>query len=235
MSDKQQTNTSTPTILTLTLPDPGGEGTLIIQRGDLAHMRQFTYTQIGDITEVVQAAMNALALIESNPPVIPDAPPEKVARRTAPPPEPEQPQEPMIDIPTKKGKVAVPARYLQVTNGNPGSDLYQQAVLLAGRLIDGKLWDVKSPIRIDDVADAQRKLKHLSDKEMSLFTLEDFAHRVTGEEPVDAVDMEDIPHDRPETADNTGSEDDLPHDTPEDEPVPAVLALSAETDQPSLL
>jgi len=224
MSDNQQTNTSTPTILTLTLPHPDGEATLIIQRGDLAHVRQFTYAQVTDITEAVQAAIDALALIESNPPVIPDAP-EKVARRTAPPPEPEQPQEPLIDIPTKKGKGAAPISYLRVTNGDPSSEVYQQAVQIAGRLIDGKLWDGKFAICIDDLADAQRKLKHLSDKDMSLCTREDCARRVT----------EEVIQDLSETADDTGGEDELPHDTPDDEPVPAALALSAETNQPGLL
>jgi hypothetical protein len=43
------------------LPDPGDEGTLLIQRGDLAHMSQFAYAQVSDITEAVQAAMDALA------------------------------------------------------------------------------------------------------------------------------------------------------------------------------
>lgn len=232
MFDNQQTNASTSTNLTLTLPDPGGKATLLIQRGDLAHMRQFSYTQVSDIIEVVQAAMDALALIESNPPVIPDAPPEKVARRSAPPPEPEQPQEPMIDIPTKKGKVAAPVSHLRVTNGDPGSEMYQQAVQIAGRLIDGKLWDGKFTICIDDVADAQRKLKHLSDKEMSLFTLEDFAHRVTDEEP----DMaEEVSQDISETADSASGKDELPHDTPDDEPASAIPALVVETDQPGLL
>jgi len=220
------------TIITVTLPGSEGESTLLIQRGDLAHMRQFTYAQISDITEAIRAAMEALALIESNPPVIPDAPPEKVARRTATPPEPEQPREPTIDIPTKKGKVAIPVSYLRVTNGDPGSDLYQQAVQIAGRLIDGKLWDAKFPICIDDVADAQRKLKHLSDKEMSLFTLEDFAHRVTDEGSHMA---KGVTQDLPETTDDSSGEDDLPHDTPEDEPAPAVLTLVVETGQPGLL
>ncbi len=232
MSDKQQTNTSTPTILTLTLPDSGGEATLLIQRGDLAHMRQFAYAQLTDIIEAAQTAMDALALIESNPPVVPDALPEKVARRTTPPPEPEQSREPTIDIPTKKGKVAIPVSYLKVTNGDPGSDLYQQAVLLVGRLIDGKLWDAKFPICIDDVADAQRKLKHLSDKEISLFTLEDFASRVTDEEPVVA---EEVLPNLSETDDDSSSEDDLPLDTPDDEVAPTVLALAVETNQPGLL
>ena len=47
-------------------------------------------------------------------------------------------------------------------------------MLIAGRLIDGKLWDGKSPIRIDDVYAVQKKLKHLSDKDLSLFDLTDF-------------------------------------------------------------
>ena len=89
-----------------------------------------------------------------------------------------QPAEPMVDIPVKKGKVAIPQRFLQVPNGDPGTEVYQQAVLIAGRLMDGKLWDGKDPICIADVDAAQGKLKHLSDKDLSLFTLDDFAQRV---------------------------------------------------------
>lgn len=230
MSDKKQTKT--PTILTLTLPDPGGEGTLLIQRGELAHVRQFVYTRVNDIAEAVQAAMDALVLIESNPPVIHDVPPAKTATKAAPPPEPDQPKEPTIDIPVKKGKVAIPVSYLKVTNGDPGTDVYQQAVIIAGRLIDGKLWDGKCHICITDVDAAQGKLKHLSDKEIGLFTLDDFAQRVADEEP---DPMQDVMHDLPDTTDDTDDEGELPQDTPDDEPAQAIPTLAVETNQPGLL
>ena len=132
MTDKPQTKTPSSTIFTLTLPDPGGEGTLLIQRGELAHVRQFTYTQVNDIAEAVQAAMDALVLIESNPPVIHDVPPGKTTAKTAPPPEPEQPQEPTIDIPVKKGVVTVPIRYLKITGGETDEQPIRRPCRLPG-------------------------------------------------------------------------------------------------------
>lgn len=179
MAGQQQTKALSPTIFTLTLPDPGGNGILLIQRGELAHVRQFTYTEIPDIANAIQAAMEALVLIESNPPVIPDAPPRKTEVKAALAPKPEPPQEPTIDIPLKKGVVTVPISYIKITGGETDAAAYRQAVLLAGKLIDGGLWDGKSPIRFDDVYRVQRKLKGLTDKEMGLFTLEDFAQRGT--------------------------------------------------------
>ncbi len=222
MTDKSRTKTPSTTIFTLTLPDPGGEGILLIQRGELAHVRQFAYTQVSDITEAVQAAIDALALVESNPPVIPDAPPDgKTTSKAAPPPEPEQPQEPTIDIPVKKGVVAVPISYLKITGGETDAAAYRQAVQIAGKLITGGLWEGKTPIRIDDVYRVQRQLKGLSDKEMSLFTLEDFAQCGTAEAPGgDGLSEEaDEPEDNypaaendeqgdlPEMSDNSGGRD----------------------------
>lgn len=46
--------------------------------------------------------------------------------------------------------------------------------MLAGRLIDGKLWDGKSPIRFNDVYAVARQTKQLKDNDLALFTLEDF-------------------------------------------------------------
>ena len=51
MTEKSRTKTPSTTIFTLTLPEPGGEGILLIQRGELAHVRQFAYTQVSDITD----------------------------------------------------------------------------------------------------------------------------------------------------------------------------------------
>jgi hypothetical protein len=73
-------------------------------------------------------------------------------------------------------------------------------VLIAGKLVDGKLWDGTSPIRIDDVYATMKKMKHLSEREMSLFTLEDFVQVGGAAADVtetiqdverDAVEMED--------------------------------------------
>jgi hypothetical protein len=140
-------------------------------------MRQFTYSEIPDITNAIQAAMDALTQIETNPPVIPDTPPRKTQVKAAPVPKSEPPQEPTIDIPLKKGVLAVPISYLKIMGGETDAVAYRQAVLMAGKLIDGRLWDGKVPIRFDDVYQVQRKLKGLTDKELSLFTLEDFAQR----------------------------------------------------------
>ncbi len=214
MTEKSRTKTPSTTIFTLTLPEPGGEGILLIQRGELAHVRQFPYTQVSDITAAVQVAMDALALVESNPPVIADEPPGNTTAKTAPSPEPEQPREPTIDIPVKKGVVTVPISYLKITGGETDAAAYRQAVQIAGKLITGGLWDGKSPIRIDDVYRVQRQLKGLSDKEMSLFTLEDFAQRGTAE----ALGEDDLPEeihtisdkqggDLPELSDDSGGGD----------------------------
>jgi hypothetical protein len=165
------------TVITLMLPEPNNEGTLLIQRGELAHVRQFTYAEIPDITNAIQSAMEALILIESNPPIIPDTPSHKTPVKAAPVPKSEPPQEPTIDIPLKKGVLAVPISYLKIMGGETDAVAYRQAVLMAGKLIDGRLWDGKVPIRFDDVYQVQRKLKGLTDKELSLFTLEDFAQR----------------------------------------------------------
>jgi hypothetical protein len=231
-NQKHKLKEALPTVFTLTLPDPGSEGTLLIQRGELAHVRQFPYTQVSDITAAVLAAMDAMALVESNPPVIADEPPGKTTAKTAPSPEPEQPQEPTIDIPVKKGVVAVPISYLKIIGDETDAAAYRQAVQIAGKLITGGLWDGKTPIRIDDVYRVQRQLNGLSDKEMSLFTLEDFAQRASNEGPAIALEAAS---DLPDTAGDTGEEDGLLQDVPDDEPAPLDLTLSAETLQPDLL
>ena len=160
----------TETVITLTLPQ-AGNAALLIQRGDLAHVRQFTYTDADRLTEAIHAAVEALDVLEADPPNISDPPPEKKMPQSASPPEP---KEPTIEIPVKKGKIAIPISYLKVVGGETDASAYQTAIVIAGRLIDGKLWDAKSPIRIADVEAVAKKLSHLKDKELSLFTLEDF-------------------------------------------------------------
>jgi hypothetical protein len=48
------------------------------------------------------------------------------------------------------------------------------ALARSGGLISDKLWDGQSAICIDDVYATMKKMKHQSDKDFSLFTLEDF-------------------------------------------------------------
>src|SRR5689334_25261098 len=84
MSDKKQSTKQAPppTIITLTLPTPSDGGiplepaaaTLLIQRGELAHVRQFTYVVVEDMTPAIKEAYIALAAVEAEPPVIPEPP-----------------------------------------------------------------------------------------------------------------------------------------------------------------
>ena len=188
MSDKKQSTKQEPppTVITLTLPTPSEGGiplerataTLLIQRGDLAHLRQFVYIVLEDMTTAIKEAYLALAAVEAEPPVIPETPkaapksePKTKAKVAA---EPVVAEEPTIDIPLKKGTLAVKISHLKIVGGETDAAAYRQAVLIAGKLIDGKLWDGLSPIRIDEVYTTLKKMKHLSEREMSLFTLEDF-------------------------------------------------------------
>ena len=211
MSDKKQS--VPPTVITLTLPSPTDGGipldeasaTLLIQRGELAHIREFTYVVMDDLTTAMREAYIAIAEIEANPPVVPEPPQttSKVALmgKTKAVPEKPQPSEPTIDVPLKKGSIEVKISHLKIVGGETDAAAYRQAVLIAGKLIDGKLWDGQSPVRIDDVYAVQRKLKHLSEEELSLFTLADFVQVGTvtdndldaaAEDVVDRQDDEDI-------------------------------------------
>lgn len=214
MSDKKQSTKQAPppTVITLTLPTPSEGGiplerataTLLIQRGDLAHVRQFTYIVMEDMTTAIKEAYLALAAVEAEPPVIPEAP------KAAPKSEPKTKaktaaelvvvEEPTIDIPLKKGTLAVKISHLKIIGGETDAAAYRQAVLIAGKLIDGKLWDGASPIRIEDVYTTMKKMKHLSEREMSLFTLEDFV-QVGGTTDVPEA-VEDVENDAVEVEDD---------------------------------
>jgi hypothetical protein len=185
MSNKKQSTqqAAPPTVITLTLPEDDSiehQGTLLIARGDLAHVRQFTYLGVSDLAAAIKEAYIALAAVEAAPPIIPEAPqaepkaePKAKAKGKAVT-EPVVEEELTIDIPLKKGTLAIKISYLKIVGGETDAAAYRQAVLIAGKLIDGKLWDGQSPIRIDDVYVTMKKMKHLSEREMSLFTLEDF-------------------------------------------------------------
>ncbi|MEQ8676516.1 MAG: hypothetical protein RIC84_25090 [Aggregatilineales bacterium] len=178
-----------PTIITLTLPTPEGGGiaperataTLLIQRGDLAHVRQFHYAgMLDDLFNAVREASASLGLLEDNPPVIPDLLAEKAkspAKRKTKSVWKEEAvadEEPTIEIPLKKGTKAVKISHLKIIGSESDAAAYRQATILAGRLIDGNLWEGETPIRFDDVYAVAKKMKHLTDKDFSLFSLEDF-------------------------------------------------------------
>ena len=189
-----------PTIITLTLPTPEGGGiaperataTLLIQRGDLAHVRQFHYAgMFDDLMNAIRESSAALGLLEDNPPVIPELSEEKpkstTKRKSTAPKKEVSDEEPTIDIPLKKGTKAVKISHIKIVGGESDAAAYRQATMLAGRLIDGKLWDGESPIRFDDVYAAAKKMKGLTDKELgALFTLEDFVN-VSGENTINEV------------------------------------------------
>ncbi|MBV6438316.1 MAG: hypothetical protein WA009_16715 [Phototrophicaceae bacterium] len=178
--DNKQNASHPPTVVTLTLPDRSAltnTGTILVQRGDLARIHQFTYSHIGDLSEIIAEALIALDTVEADPPVIPEAPAAPPpARKPATPakPAPVAPSEPTVDVPLRKGTKAVRISHLKITAGDTDAAAYRQAVLLAGRLIDGKLWDGETPIRFDDVPGVARKMKYLTDGDFALFKLEDF-------------------------------------------------------------
>lgn len=170
-------STPKPTVLTLTLPEAESEsktGTLLVQRGDLARMHQFTYERVTDLTEVIADALIAFAAVEADPPIIPETQPPPKAQPLKRIEQPTPLSEPTVDIPLKKGKKAVKISHLKITGGETDAAAYSQAVLIAGKLIDGKLWDGELPIRIDDVYALAKKMKHLTERDLSLFALTDF-------------------------------------------------------------
>jgi hypothetical protein len=179
-----------PTVITLTLPENDSDsrdGTLLIQRGDLARVHQFTYERIADLTEVIADALIAFAAVEADPPVITEAPPTPPVTTKKPVP---PPAEPTVDIPLKKGKKTIRISHLKLTGGETDAAAYRQAVQLAAILIEGKLWDGDSPIRIDDVYALAKKVKHLTERDMSLFALTDFV-QVGAVEPEPIADETD--------------------------------------------
>ncbi len=194
-----------PTVITLTLPTPEDGGiaperataTLLIQRGDLAHVKQFHYHgYLPDVMEAIREATEALGVLADNPPVVPDPPaekpkPEPKKAKATQKPQPQADEEPTIDIPLKKGVKAVKISHLKLVGGETDAAAYRQAVLIAGRLLDGKLWDGETPIRIDDVYATLKKMQHLTDKDFSLFRLEHFVQTGAVTETVNTSDEDD--------------------------------------------
>jgi hypothetical protein len=190
------------TVITLTLPESDSEsrdGTLLVQRGELAHLNRFTYTRIADLNEIIAEALIALSAVEADPPVITEAPPAPPVTTKKPVP---PPAEPTVDIPLKKGKKAVKISHLKLTGGETDAAAYRQAVQLAAILIDGKLWDGETPIRIDDVYALAKKMKHLTARDMPLFSLTDFVQIGAVEPELIADETDEMP--------NVNDEDDEP-------------------------
>jgi len=176
MSDPKPAVTSHSTHISLTLPeDSTRNATLLIQRGELARLHQFTYTRVADLTDIIAEALTGLSDLEANPPVISE--PEPVAEKPKPTLNKSTkpvPSEPTLDVPLKKGVKAVKISHIKIVGGETDAAAYRQAVALAGRLIDGWLWDGQTPIRFEDVYRVAKKMKFLTDGDFALFTLTDF-------------------------------------------------------------
>jgi len=74
-----------PLVLTITLSDDGAlprQGQILVQRGTLATMRQFSYRSLAEISLAIQQAASALIQLEQHPP---DIAPEPAAVSTLPP------------------------------------------------------------------------------------------------------------------------------------------------------
>lgn len=192
-------NAKAPTVITLTLSDSESDerhGTLLIQRGDLAHVRQFAYANLSDLTAIIKDGVMALSAVEAEPPIITQLPPPTAtpasSKKSIPSP---APTEPTVDIPLKKGKKTVKISHLNIVGGETDAAAYRQAVQLAAILIDGKLWDGETPIRIPDVYALAKKMKHLTAREMALFSLEDFVQVGDGgEESVAIQELKEETH-----------------------------------------
>lgn len=184
-----QQNETPPTIITLTLPSPEGGGiptehataTLLIQYGELAHVHQFCWGGINDLNDAVHRAFDGLRQVQSNPPIIPDLPEDKPTKKVklSSKTSVKVDTEPTIDIPLKKGTKAVKISHLKIIGGETDAAAYRQAVLIAGKLIMGGLWDGETPIQIDDVYATMKKMQYLNDKDLSLFKLADFVQTET--------------------------------------------------------
>lgn len=149
-------------------------------RGELAHLSQFGYMSVNDITAALEAAVQALVEVEANPPALPPAPPPSAAapgnRAAAAPPIAQGEGEPMLEVPLKKGSRRVKQSWFVLPEGTDEAG-YQQAAKIGGRLLDAKLWDGQSPLALADMHTVWRTLQRLDDKTLAaLYTLDDFVH-----------------------------------------------------------
>lgn len=144
------------TVITMTIPytpSLSKSGTLRIERGGRSQEFQFHYVNNIEMASAVGEALQVFA-------------------DTAPVEEPEPVE--LIDLPVKYGAAAVPPHFIQIVGGESDAAAYRHALMVAARLIDADLWDGKTPIRFDDVYGAVKKLKYLSDRDLTLYDLSDF-------------------------------------------------------------
>ena len=168
--------------ITITMP-PDAPATVLMQRGDLA----VTYTYSGGIPgghndkNALERANDKLTALEANPPQVPEPPePERKSKTKR---KAKADAEPTVEIPLAKGTRAVPISRVKLTGGETDAAAYQQALMLAGRLIDGGLWDGETPLHIPDVYALGRKMKPYQTKELVLFTLEELLDSANAAQP----------------------------------------------------
>jgi hypothetical protein len=85
------------------------------------------------------------------------------------------PEEPTIELPCKKGARIIPMSHLKIVEGETDAVSYRIAMQIGARLIDGKLWDGETPLRLKHVGETFNRMKSLTDADFQLFTLSDFA------------------------------------------------------------
>ena len=72
---------------------------------------------------------------------------------------------------------------VKLTGGETDAAAHQQALALAGRLIDGGLWDGETSLHIPDVSTLARKMKPYQTNELTLFTLEELLAATDAAQP----------------------------------------------------
>lgn len=164
--------------ITLTLPEDG-PATVLMQRGELAVTHTYTGGSPGSHNDrrALERAYDKLTALEANPPQVPDLPKPKSKRKS------KTDAEPTVEIPLAKGTRTVPVSRVKLTGGETDAAAYQQALTLAGRLIDSGLWDDETPLHIPDVYALAGKMKPYQTNELTLFTLEELLAATDAAQP----------------------------------------------------
>jgi hypothetical protein len=166
------------TIITLIIPEDYETNTerhVVIRRGDLATTMTFRQVGTPDYLTIFQEADARLSALEAAPPpeiTISEPTRAASAAKSTPDPRPAPPPKPqpwLLDVAGKKVKVAPEA--LAFTGDTP-------ALELAARLIEARLWDGVTPIRIDPAA-LTEKIGDKTPKQIGLlYKLDALAERI---------------------------------------------------------
>lgn len=105
-----------PTIYTITIPDDGSDGTLLVKKGELAHLMQLSGTSREDILFTMLAAQTEIEVLEANPPQISEAPPEK--KKASKPKRKKKRKASLNDIPEDDSPPQIPKVSLKATQPN---------------------------------------------------------------------------------------------------------------------